>query len=82
MSANYKWQLVGFLFCIGALNYGDRTAISSVFPLLRTEFNATNVELGAIGTVFLWCYAIASPIAGSFTPGHPVTDIVHAEVVP
>ncbi|MCC6585839.1 MAG: MFS transporter [Bryobacterales bacterium] len=65
MSANYKWQLVGFLFCIGALNYGDRTAISSVFPLLRTQFNATDVELGAIGTLFLWCYAIASPIAGS-----------------
>jgi len=65
MNSNYKWYVVALLFSVGALNYGDRTAISSVFPLLRDEFNASDVELGAIGTVFLWCYAIASPLAGS-----------------
>lgn len=51
---------------IGATNYGDRTAISSVFPLLRAEFGASDVELGAIGTSFLWAYAMASPFAGMF----------------
>lgn len=57
---------MALLFLIGATNYGDRTAISSVFPLLRSEFGATDVELGAIGTSFLWAYAIASPMAGIF----------------
>ncbi|MFN7923703.1 MAG: MFS transporter [Bryobacteraceae bacterium] len=57
---------MALLFCIGALNYGDRTAISSVFPLLRSEFGATDKQLGAIGTAFLWAYALASPLAGSF----------------
>lgn len=62
----YRWKLVALLFLIGATNYGDRTAISSVFPLLRSEFGATDVELGAIGTSFLWAYAVASPFAGMF----------------
>lgn len=60
----YKWYLVGLLFLVGALNYGDRTAISSVFPLLRSDLHASDVGLGAIGTVFLWAYALASPFAG------------------
>ncbi len=62
---NYRWRLVALLFVIGATNYGDRTAISSVFPLLRSEFGASDVELAAIGTSFLWAYALASPLAGS-----------------
>jgi predicted MFS family arabinose efflux permease len=65
-TGNYRWRIVALLFLIGATNYGDRTAISSVFPLLRSEFGATDVELGAIGTSFLWAYALASPFAGSF----------------
>lgn len=63
---NYRWRLVALLFLIGATNYGDRTAISSVFPLLRSEFHASDVELGAIGTAFLFAYAFASPLAGMF----------------
>ena len=64
-TGNYRWRLVALLFVIGATNYGDRTAISSVFPLLRSEFGASDVELAAIGTSFLWAYALASPLAGS-----------------
>ena len=33
----YKWKLVALLFCCAALNYGDRAATSSLFPLFRTE---------------------------------------------
>jgi len=52
------------LFAIATLNYADRTAISSVFPLLRADLGASNVGLAAIGSVFLWSYAIGSPFAG------------------
>mgnify|MGYP000950074262 CR=1 FL=1 len=61
----YKWRLVALLFCVAALNYADRTAITTVFPLLRSDLGMSDVELGAVGSFFLWAYALASPLAGS-----------------
>ena len=49
-----------------ALNYADRTAITSVFPLLRRDLGISDVGLGAIGSLFLWSYAFSSPMAGVF----------------
>ena len=60
----YKWRLVAFLFFVAALNYGDRTATSAVFPLLRRDLGMSDLQLAAIGSFFLWSYAIGSPIAG------------------
>jgi predicted MFS family arabinose efflux permease len=59
-----KWQVVAVLFFAGGLNYVDRTSIAAVFPLLRAELHATDVQLGAIGSAFLWSYAAAVPFAG------------------
>ena len=60
----YKWYLVALLTCNAALNYGDRTATSAVFPLFRAELHMSDVALAAIGSFFLWSYAIGSPLAG------------------
>ncbi len=46
---NYRWKIVGLLFSIAALNYGDRTAISAVFPLIRDDLRMTDVGLAAVG---------------------------------
>jgi MFS family permease len=62
--AKYKWLLVGTLFFFNALNYADRTSITSVYALLKTDLGFTDVGLGAIGSTFLWSYALASPLAG------------------
>ena len=78
--SNYRWRLVALLFLIGATNYGDRTAISSVFPLLRSEFGASDVELGAIGASFLWAYALASPFAGSIADRYSRSRIIAASL--
>lgn len=59
-----KWQVVVMLFFAGGLNYVDRTSIAAVFPLLRADLHATDVQLGAIGSLFLWSYAAAAPFAG------------------
>lgn len=59
-----KWKIVFMLSCIAALNYGDRTAISSVFPLLRDDLHLSDLALAGIGSAFLWTYAIGSPAAG------------------
>ena len=59
-----KWKILAFLFAAGALNYADRTAITSVFPLLRRDLAISDVGLAAIGSLFLWSYAFMSPVAG------------------
>src|SRR5487761_1124602 len=59
-----KWKIVAMLSVIGALNYGDRTAIASVFPLLRADLGLSDLMLAGIGSVFLWSYAVGSPVAG------------------
>jgi MFS transporter, Spinster family, sphingosine-1-phosphate transporter len=59
-----KWRVVALLFFVAALNYGDRTSISSVFPLLRRDLGMSDVELAATGSFFLWSYALLSPLAG------------------
>ena len=63
-SARRSWLTVALLFFCAGLNYGDRTAISSVFPLLQAEFGMTDVQLGELGSFFLWSYALGSPFAG------------------
>ena len=62
--SNYPWFITGVLFFCAALNYADRTAVSSVFPLLQHDFGMSDVALAAIGSFFLWSYASASPVAG------------------
>ena len=61
-----KWIYVAALFFVSALNYADRTSITAVYPLLRSQLGFTDVGLGAIGSMFLWSYAVASPFAGYF----------------
>src|SRR5271157_3611692 len=59
-----KWVLVWVLSVVGMINYGVRTSITAVYPLLKTELGFTDVGLGALGSFFLWSYAVASPFAG------------------
>ena len=66
----YRWQLIAVLFFAAGLNYGDRAAISSVFPLLKDELGLSDLALGGLGSAFLWAYAIGSPLAGAYeAPG-------------
>lgn len=62
----YRWKLVAMLFCCGALNYADRAATAAVFPLLRSSLGITDLQIAAVGSLFLWSYAIGSPLAGAF----------------
>ena len=59
-----RWHVAGFLAFAAALNYADRAAISSVLPALRSEFKLSDTQLGLVGSMFLWAYALASPLAG------------------
>ena len=58
------WVLVGALTLIGMVNYAVRTSITAVYPLLKTDLGFKDAGLGALGSLFLWSYALASPFAG------------------
>jgi MFS family permease len=64
VSAHYKWWVVFMLWFVCFLNYSDRQAIFSVFPKLTEEFGFDKVQLGLIGSAFMWVYAAAAPGAG------------------
>jgi predicted MFS family arabinose efflux permease len=59
-----QWWLAAFLGFGAALNYADRAAMSAVLAAVRPEFRVSDVELGLLGSVFLWSYALGSPLAG------------------
>lgn len=63
-SRHYRWHVVGMLWCISLFNYADRQALFSVFPLLQSEMQLTNVELGLLGSAFAWVYGACAPFAG------------------
>ncbi|HCC55891.1 MAG TPA: MFS transporter [Solibacterales bacterium] len=60
----YRWWVVAMLWCVCFFNYADRQAIFSVFPLLKTELRLSDIELGALGSAFMWVYAACGPFAG------------------
>jgi MFS family permease len=60
----YKWWVVLLLWLVCFLNYADRQAISSVFPLLEKAFHFDGVQLGLIGSAFAWVYAGFALFAG------------------
>ncbi len=61
---NYKWFVVGLLWFVCFFNYADRQAIFSVFPLLKSEMNLSDIQLGIVGAAFMWVYAGFAPLAG------------------
>ena len=52
------------LWIVGFLNYADRQAIFSVFPLLQSRLHLNLAELGLLGSSFAWAYGLAAPFAG------------------
>jgi predicted MFS family arabinose efflux permease len=64
VTLRHAWLLVGFMWVAYLLNYTDRQVIFSIFPILQSELKFTDTELGLTGSIFLWVYALCSPIAG------------------
>jgi len=63
-TARRAWVLVGFMWVAYFLNYSDRQVVFSIFPVLKSHLHFSDTQLGLSGSVFLWIYAIGSPIAG------------------
>ena len=52
------------LFAAFALSYIDRQAAFSIFPVLKKELGLSDTQLGLVGSLFGWTYALLMPVAG------------------
>jgi MFS family permease len=52
------------LWLVCFFNYADRQAIFSVFPLISRQFSLSDVQLGIVGSSFMWMCALVGPLAG------------------
>ncbi|MBX9743212.1 MAG: MFS transporter [Chthoniobacterales bacterium] len=62
--STYRWAVVAMLWLICFLNYADRQAIFSIFPVLEKNFSFSKWQLGLLGSAFLWVYASSALVAG------------------
>lgn len=56
--------LLAFMWGAYFLNYCDRQAVFAMFPALKAELAMSDRQLGYVGAVFLWVYALGCPLAG------------------
>src|SRR5579859_4831573 len=48
------------MFGINFLNYADRFLLSAVAPLVKSDFQLDDAQLGLLGSAFLLVYALAA----------------------
>jgi MFS family permease len=58
------WSIVALLWFTFLLNYIDRQTVFSIYPSLSRELGFTSMQLGLIGSVFLWVYSLSSAVTG------------------
>ncbi len=62
----YPWVVVGLLWFVALLNYLDRQMLSTMKPSMMVDIAelAKAENFGRLMAVFLWIYALMSPISG------------------
>ncbi len=68
-----RWRMVALLSVAFALCYLDRQAAFSIFPVLKRELGFSDTQLGLVGSLFGWSYALSMPVAGR------IADIVRRD---
>jgi len=50
-TSRYPYYVLGVLFCVNVLNLADRQVVYILFPLLKTDLQLTDTQLGALGAL-------------------------------
>jgi len=58
------WLPVALLWLVALLNYLDRLLITSMREAIEASLPMTEAQFGLLTSVFLWAYALFSPVAG------------------
>ena len=61
---HFRWVVAGLIFLIYTIAAADRANIGFALPFIRKEFAMTNVEAGALLSLFLWAYALVQIPSG------------------
>lgn len=64
MSSRTKYSILILLLAANLLNYIDRQILYAVFPLIKTDFNLSDTQLGFLGSAFMLSYMIFAPLLG------------------
>ena len=60
----YARYALTLLLSVNMLNYVDRQVLYAVFPLIKSDFNLSDTELGLLGSAFMVCYMVSAPLCG------------------
>lgn len=65
-SQSYAWVVVGLLWVVALLNYMDRQMLSTMKVSMMADIHEleTAENFGRLMAVFLWIYALMSPVSG------------------
>lgn len=61
---NYKWEVLGLLWMAFLLNQADRQVFNVLLPLIKSDLDLSDVQVGTIATIFNLVYAFLVPFAG------------------
>lgn len=64
---NLRWFIIVFALLAGIINYMDRSALAISAPEIMDEFKFSAADIGLMGTVFSWIYAVSQLPAGWIT---------------
>ncbi len=59
-------KLFWILFLLNLFNYIDRQVLFSVFPLVQTDLDISDTQLGTLASVFMLAYMLYAPLVGYF----------------
>jgi len=63
-SKNYKWEVLGLLWAAYFLNQADRQVFNVVLPLIKSDLQLSDMQVGSIATAFNLFYALLVPFGG------------------
>ncbi|MEY5010693.1 MAG: L-galactonate transporter [Verrucomicrobiota bacterium] len=58
------WVAVALLWLVALLNYFDRLMLTSMRDPIKEAIPMSDAQFGLLSAVFLWIYALASPLGG------------------
>jgi MFS family permease len=64
MKVNGAWRVVALLWFVAMLNYLDRQLVANMGGPIKAELHIGDGPFGLFSSMFLWIYAVTSPIAG------------------
>lgn len=62
--SGYRWVVLSTIFVGYVICMADRSNIGAVLPMMRSEFNISNFEAGAVSSLFFLGYAVSQIPAG------------------